>query len=194
MLKLSSIEAKIVEEDILRAEKAIEDKLPIESIEKINKEFDVRYSNKIKDWKAEGTIYLYTDNLTNNDWYEHRITILKNYLIRIKEFFKTGWNAEANVKIQKSGTTINIENNNINVNENNQNIFLTIKQKIENACLNEKLEEDALKKIAELEKLINSNETKNNKWKKAKNIFKWAIEQGIQIASIILPLIDKFNI
>ncbi len=63
-----------------------------------------------------------------------------------------------------------------------------IKQ-IEDACLPDEQEKEVIKKINELKEIIESKESKRNRWEKIKGFFKWIAEQGIQVASIIVPLL-----
>ena len=63
-----------------------------------------------------------------------------------------------------------------------------IKQ-VENACLPDAQEKEVLQKIQELKKIVESTESKKSKWTKIKDFFKWVAEQGIQVASIIVPLL-----
>lgn len=44
-------------------------------------------------------------------------------------------------------------------------------------------------KLAGIEAIAKSNESKGKRWQKAKEILKWVIEQGIQVAGIVLPLL-----
>ena len=61
----------------------------------------------------------------------------------------------------------------------------------ENACLSIQQEKEVKEKISELEEIVKSKENKKTKWQKLGGIMKWVAEQGIQVASIILPLISK---
>lgn len=63
-----------------------------------------------------------------------------------------------------------------------------IKQ-VEDACLPDAQEKEVLVKIQELKDIIDSKEYKGKRWTKIKDFFKWVAEQGIQVASIIVPLL-----
>ena len=49
--------------------------------------------------------------------------------------------------------------------------------------------EEVLAKIQELKDIMESKESKGKRWAKIKDFFKWVAEQGIQVASIIVPLL-----
>lgn len=65
-----------------------------------------------------------------------------------------------------------------------------IKQ-IEDACLPDEQEKEILAKVQKLQEIVESKESKKSKWTKIKDFFKWVAEQGIQVASIIVPLLAK---
>ena len=46
-------------------------------------------------------------------------------------------------------------------------------------------------KITELEEIVKSKISKKSKWQKLCEIMKWVVEQGVQVASIIVPLIGN---
>lgn len=62
-------------------------------------------------------------------------------------------------------------------------------KKVEDACLPDEQEKEVLQKIQQLKEIVESKESKKNKWTKIKDFFKWVAEQGIQVASIIVPLL-----
>lgn len=68
-------------------------------------------------------------------------------------------------------------------------VFDNARQQIKDACLSNVQEEEVLAKIQELNDIMESNESKRKRWEKIKDIFKWVAEQGIQVASIIVPLL-----
>ena len=63
-----------------------------------------------------------------------------------------------------------------------------IKQ-VEDACLPSEQEKEVLAKIQELKEIVESKESRKSKWTKIGGFFKWVAEQGIQVASIIVPLL-----
>ena len=63
------------------------------------------------------------------------------------------------------------------------------RREAEEAGLSKKQLDEVSSKIDEIENLINSKETKSKKWSKAGEILKWVAEQGIQVASFVVPLL-----
>ena len=95
-------------------------------------------------------------------------------------------------KTEKVVVNLNNTNNN-NVSSNtNVNISVEIKnaiKQVEDACLPNKQEKEVLAKIQELKEIVESKESRKSKWTKIGGFFKWVAEQGIQVASIIVPLL-----
>ncbi len=84
--------------------------------------------------------------------------------------------------------------NNIATATNNVNIDILLEiesaiNQVKEACLPDVQEKEVLAKIQELQEILESNESKRKRWTKIKDIFKWVAEQGIQVASIIVPLL-----
>lgn len=90
-------------------------------------------------------------------------------------------------------------NNNINSATASVNVDISVsieqaKQQVEDAGFGDEQYKAVMDKLAEIESITNSQESKGGKWKKAKEILKWCTEQGIEIAKIILPLLPlMFN-
>lgn len=64
-------------------------------------------------------------------------------------------------------------------------------KQVEDACLSDVQEKEVLAKIEELKKIVELKESSKRKWVKLQNFFKWVAEQGIQVASIIVPILAK---
>lgn len=93
----------------------------------------------------------------------------------------------------------NIVINNSNTNENNNCISINVsfeetRQEIEKMT---KLTEDEiakiLQKVDELEKIVNSDDSKSEKWEKAKQIIKWVADKGVDVGIALLPLLLKIQ-
>lgn len=97
-------------------------------------------------------------------------------------------NLKTNV-YQKPGIVINNNNANNNI-INNTNNIIDIKNKIEDdSILSDKDKDELIKKLDILEQLQKSNKSKNEKWKVAKEILKFIIDKGADIAIMFLPQI-----
>ena len=68
-------------------------------------------------------------------------------------------------------------------------VFDNARQQVNDACLPDAQEKEVLAKIQELKDIMDSKESKGKRWAKIKDFFKWVAEQGIQVASIIVPLL-----
>ena len=83
---------------------------------------------------------------------------------------------------------INIETKN-ETNITIEAVFDNARQQVKDACLSDDQEKEVLAKIQELKDIMDSKESKGKRWAKIKDFFKWVAEQGIQVASIIVPLL-----
>ena len=78
----------------------------------------------------------------------------------------------------------NIYNNISNINE--------IKSNIENnSNINDNDKKELIEQLRKLEDLQNSNKSKNEKWRVAKDIIKFVIDKGVDVAIMYLPQIWK---
>lgn len=68
-------------------------------------------------------------------------------------------------------------------------VFENAVRQVKDACLPDAQEKEVLAKIQELKDIMDSKESKAKRWAKIKDFFKWVAEQGIQVASIIVPLL-----
>ena len=62
------------------------------------------------------------------------------------------------------------------------------REEVKNACLGEKQQEEILAKLRELEEIL-KEKSKPKRWDKIKGTFKWLAEQGLQVASWLMPII-----
>lgn len=73
----------------------------------------------------------------------------------------------------------------LNINQ----VFEQAKQQAEDAGLPDEQFKVLIKKLNELEEVGKSKESKGIRWQKAKEIMKWLVEQGIQVAGIVVPVL-----
>lgn len=92
-----------------------------------------------------------------------------------------------------SNNTFNLNNSNTNINENYFNFSVQdVRKNIdENTYLGDKEKKELLQKLEEIEALQKSKESKNKKWEIAKEIFKFIIDKGADIAIMFIPQILK---
>ena len=88
---------------------------------------------------------------------------------------------------------LNNSNNNSNINENFLNVSIDdIRNNIgENTCLSDIEKEQLKEKLDEIEKLQNSKDSKVKKWVEGKEIIKFVLDKGVDIAIMYLPQIWK---
>lgn len=65
------------------------------------------------------------------------------------------------------------------------------KQQVEDSGFGDQQYDEIIKRLSEIESIAKSDESKGQKWKKAKEVLKWCTEQGIEIAKIVLPLLPQ---
>lgn len=68
-------------------------------------------------------------------------------------------------------------------------VFENARQRAEDFGLSDEQYKAVMEKITELETLIKGKESKGKRWQKVKECLKWIVEQGIQVAGILLPVI-----
>lgn len=85
----------------------------------------------------------------------------------------------------------NINNNNVINNQIDINIAIDeAKERIEDLTALSKEQIDEINsKLEDFRKIADSKDKKTTKWEKAKPIFKYIIDKGLDVAKIVLPLI-----
>ena len=114
------------------------------------------------------------------------MTQLENYAVDLCcGKIDSGSNTNERVVVNFSNVATATNNVNIDITAEIENAI----KRVEDACLPDAQEKEVLAKIQELKDIIESKESKGNRWAKIKYFFKWVAEQGIQVASIIVPLL-----
>lgn len=146
------------------------------------------------------TLSIFGLNTPNEEFVKALESDLKTSIADLKALKKEAENGELenitnSSKIQKSsnGQTINLNISNSNTNINNITLSIDdIRKNIDdNTMLGDKEKEELLKKLDEIKELQESNKTKNEKWKIAKEIFKFILDKGADIAIMYIPQILK---
>ncbi len=134
-------------------------------------------------------VFEYKDNGFSKPLLDSMLKVIENYAVDIcneKPKNKT-------IKEQKAPTINNIiQNNNtfapvIDINIQIEDAISKVKEE----CLPESQEKEVLCKIQELKDLLETKVSKRARWDKVKEFFKWVAEQGIQVASIVVPLLTN---
>lgn len=127
------------------------------------------------------------------NFYTVNAAVVEGVIAKLKYYVDTFCNEPKKEELKSTAQTINI---NTSANSNSSvavvNIDLAIvqaKQQAEDEGLSDEQFRMVMEKLNELEKIGKSKESKGKKWQKAKEIMKWLVEQGIQVAGIIVPVI-----
>lgn len=111
---------------------------------------------------------------------------LKNYAMSIlNKSTKEKEVSPIQINTYSSSNSSASADNNLSV----ENIFVEARNKVADEGLAEAQMQEVLKKISEIEDISKSKESRGKRWSKAKEILKWVVEQGIQVAGIVLPLL-----
>ena len=70
-------------------------------------------------------------------------------------------------------------------------VFENARQQAADEGLSDEQYKIIMEKLTELEELAKSKESKGKRWAKAKEFMKWLVEQGIQVAGILLPVLAQ---
>ncbi len=154
-----------------------------------------RYSSLIRDFPKDFDISLFEDDkYLDEESFELKFMIHLVSIIEKLETFKRMDYTDMNSGISIINQSIShSESNNDNINKNSLTnevlSFQEAKQTIENmSMLPDDQIDEILQKIEELERITNSSERKSKKWEKAKDIIKWIVDKGFDIAKILLPI------
>lgn len=92
-------------------------------------------------------------------------------------------------------TVVNINNTNNNENNNSVSVSFEDARKVVEgmSSLPEEDIEEIQGKIDELEKIVQSSDSKGKKWSRAKSIVKWVADKGVDVAIAFLPLLLKIK-
>ena len=167
--------------------------LPKEEKLKIHREIDGRYQACIKDWYAG--LWFTNSQLTNiyygrlsdhgSEYIQQNLDMMKSKL----ESFRFKVNAE--VHPQLLSQQINVTTN------TNFNLNITFEQarlQVEDMdSLTDAQTKDALNRITEIEKIVQSTDSKKSKWEKVKPALVWLADKSYDLAKTILPLILKIQ-
>lgn len=78
-----------------------------------------------------------------------------------------------------------------NVSVDISTVFENARQRVEDEGLSDIQTREVLEKLSELGEISTSKESKGKRWAKAKEIMKWLVEQGIAVASILVPVLSE---
>lgn len=183
---------KAIRSDVCKIDTVLQNADPTE-IESLHKQLDGKYQCVIADWgksmygysAGHGFDYevLGTDSLQDN------LAMMRPKL----EALMLGWNTTA--PSTKPAST-RIPDVNVTVN-NNVTVNITFEQvcaQIEDMdSLTDAQTKEALEKVSEIKKVIESAESKKTKWEKIKPVLIWLAEKSYDLGKAILPLLLKIQ-
>ena len=132
------------------------------------------------------------NSLSEMQVYNVNEIMLDGILMKLRQYGEKLCSANGKEGSGSNGQTITI-NNVANANSSiSVDIAFSIeeaKQRASDEGLPDKLLEEVIKKLDELEETVRQTNSKGKRWQKAKEIMKWLVEQGIQVASIVVPVL-----
>lgn len=156
----------------------------------LHREIDGRYQACIKNWyiglwrvNREGNLLFY------GQLYDHPTEVVQNLqMMKAKlETFQYQMNA---IRLpEPASTQVNVTTNlNVNV------TFEQVRSQIEDmSSLTNEETAEILQKVSEIEDVVKSNDTKKNKWEKAKPVLKWLADKSCDVGIALLPLLMKIQ-
>lgn len=183
---------KAIRSDICKIDTVLQNADPAE-IESLHKQLDGKYQCIIVDWgksmygysAGHGFDYevLGTDSLQDN------LAMMRPKL----EALMLGWNAVGSAAkfSHSSAPDVNVTvNNNVTVNIS----FEQVREQIKDMdSLTDAQTKEALEKVSEIKKVIESAESKKTKWEKIKPVLIWLAEKSYDLGKTILPLLLKIQ-
>lgn len=176
----------MVDEDIKDIEELIDNK---KYTNEYYKEIVSRYHSYI-DKFGEGLYSYFPESGfyddVNGESLKHNLIVIKNKLIAFRVYGYLNNEQKPDTKITLSNSNINQINISIN--------FEDARNKVKNmTSLNETEIQEILEKINNIEDIIKSDDRKTKKWENCKSIIKWIADKGVDVGTILLPLLLKIN-
>lgn len=112
---------------------------------------------------------------------------LRQYAAKLCSQSKETKNSQPNAVFNINNTANS--NSEAFINFNINQVVEQAKQQAEDAGLPDEQFQVLMNKLNELEEIGKSKESKGKRWQKAKEIMKWVVEQGIQVAGIVVPVL-----
>lgn len=175
-MKITDDFKRIIDEDIERCKEAIE-KSGKADLRYLHHSLLSKYSPVISDFGAHFFSLAYDESGENT---RKNIEIIKEKLILFK--------AMGYENLDHASDHSLIVNNTIN---NSVDItFDSVKTQIENmGALTQAEIDEAINRISELERIVNSGDKKTQKWESAKSIIRWIADKGVDVGIALLPLL-----
>lgn len=186
MNKLSNNFLDMLREDIKKAETLLSEKNDDDDFISLHKELDSKYQSCFDNW-GDG-MYGY-----NPDFGFHYEMISAKHNIEIMAGKMKALLAQGASFNKKSDININSHLSN-SVDVNISITFDSAREKIENmTALSEMQIKEIIDKINDIQKIVESTESKHKKWNKLRDIMKWIADKGVDVGIALLPLLLKID-
>jgi len=184
--KLSNSFLNMLREDIKKTEILLSEKDDNDDFVSLHKELDSKYQSCFDNW-GDG-MYGY---ISNSGFHYEMISAKHNVEImlgKIKALLAQGSSFTKN-----SGVNINSHLSN-SVDINISITFDSAREKIENmTALSETQIKEIIDKIDDIQKIVESTESKHKKWNRLRDIIKWIADKGVDVGIALLPLLLKID-
>lgn len=178
----------MIDEDISKINSVLSESLEETGLEDLHRELDGKYQSAVLNWGAGmygwNIKFGFSNDFLDTTSYVHNPKLMKAKLTT----YIYGKNAVTDVR---SGITINnVINNDIKI----QAIFENTRNEINDMPgLTYDETKEIIKKIDEIQKIVNSKDNKKKKWELLKPIAKWSLDKSVDVALSLLPLIMKIQ-
>ena len=156
----------------------------------MHRELDGKYGAYVPSWGIG--MYNYNPDIGFDYEFIDASTLIHNLKLMKAKIEGAMLFQENPAKMSNSPNVItNINNNNVINNQIDINIAIDVaKQRIQDLTALSKEQIDEINsKLEDFRKIADSKDKKTTKWEKAKPIFKYIIDKGLDVAKIVLPLI-----
>ena len=152
----------------------------------LHREIDGRYQACVKDW-FKGFWGSSNDGSFIHYKYLDTSSILDNFVLMKAKLETFQYQMNAIRLPEPASTQVNVTTNlNVNV------TFEQVRSQIEDmSSLTNEETAEILQKVSEIEDVVKSNDTKKNKWEKAKPVLKWLADKSCDVGIALLPLLMK---
>ena len=150
--------------------------------------------NSVMNYYKEHPEKIHNENCTNLADMQQTVAILERYvesLIRHNRETELAYNKNQDTNININQNISSSASSTSNVTVDISVSFQNARQQAEDEGLPDEQYKAVMDKLAELEHIAKSKESKGKRWVKAKEIMKWLVEQGIQVAGILLPVLAQ---
>lgn len=174
----------MIDKDISKIDFVLSESLEKIDLEDLHRELDGKYQSAVLNWGVGmygwNIKFGFSNGFLDKTSYIHNLKLMKAKLIT----YIYGKNAVTDIK---SGITINnVINNDIKI----QAIFENTRNEINNMPgLTYDETKEIIKKIDEIQKIVNSEDNKKKKWELLKPIAKWSLDKSVDVAISLLPLL-----